>query len=111
SAETSSTISFFENFTQLSNLITVKIHIFNQHISDSEFTEKAAVVRSYSTIIITLSIKKKVHNSNMSIITCSNLSIKLLNSFSSNSIMIFEINFLFLIKKHLFLTILSFFQD
>ena len=107
--ETSSTTDFFENSAQLLNLITVKIHILSQHTSDSEFTEKAAVVRSCLTMIITLLIKKKkAHNSNMSIITCLNLSIKLLSFFSSNSIMTCKTDFLFLIKRHLFSAISSF---
>ena len=106
-AEASSTDSL-ESSAQLSNLITIKIHIFSQHTSDSEFTKEAAVARSHSTTAITLLIKKRAHNSDMSTITCSDLSIKLLNSFSSNLMMTFQINFLFLIKKHLFLTISSF---
>ena len=80
-AEASST-DFFESSAQLLNLITVKIHIFSQHTSDFEFTKKTAVVRLYLTTAITLLIKKKkAHNSNMSIITCSDLSIKLLDFF------------------------------
>src|SRR5204862_7767947 len=102
---------FLENSTQLLNLIIVKIHTFNQYTSDSEFTEKAAVIKSHLTIMITLSIKKKrAHNLNMSTITCSDLSTELLSFFSNNLIIISETDFLFLVKKYLFLTI-SFFQN
>src|SRR5436190_21957961 len=110
-AETLLTIDFLESSAQLSNLITVKIHIFNQHTSDSEFTEKAAVIKSCLITAITSLIKKKrAHNLNTLITTCSDLSIELFSFFLSNSIMIFETDFLFLIEKHLFSAI-SFFQN
>ena len=105
----SSTISFLESSAQLLNLIVIKIHTFSQCTSDSEFTKEAAVVRSCLTTAVTSSIKKKrTHNSNTLTTTCSNLSIELLNSFSSNSMMIFKTNFLFSVEKHLFLIISSF---
>ena len=108
SAETLLT-DFFENFAQLLNLIVIKIHTFSQHTSDSEFTKKAAVIRSHLTIMITLSIKKKrAHNLNISTITCSDLSTELLSFFSNNLIIISETDFLSLIKKHLFSAISSF---
>src|SRR5204863_8660737 len=100
SAETLLTTDFLENSAQLSNLITVKIHILSQCTSDSEFTKEAAVVKSYLTTIVTSSIKKKkAHNLNISTTTCLDLSIKLLSFFLNNSIMMFETNFLFLIKR------------
>ena len=47
----------------------------------------------------------------MLIITCSTLLIELLDFFLSNSIMMIKTDFLLLIKKYLFLTILSSFQN